>query len=63
MMTASRSATKLKPARILAEGLNQEMTRMETASAETIPIVEELPEKRLAAAGLVRNWNSTNLEV
>ena len=63
MITAKMSAMKLKPARILAGGLKMEMTTMEMARAVIIPTMLELPEKRLAAEGLVRNWNSTNLEV
>ena len=61
--TARISARKLKPARSLAGGLKMEMTTMEMPSAVTIPIMLELPKNRLAAEGLVRNWNSTNLDV
>ena len=53
--TARMSAMKLKPARSLADGLKMEMMTMEMARAVTIPIMLELPEKRLAAEGLVRN--------
>ena len=53
--TASMSARKLKPARSLAGGLKMEMMTMEMPRAVNIPIILELPEKRLAADGLVRN--------
>ena len=55
------SARKLNNARDLADGLNQVITTIEIPKATIIPIMLEDPEKRLAAEGDIRNWNSTNL--
>ena len=53
--TARMSARKLNPASSRAEGLNQVMRIIEIRRAVNMPTMAELPEKRLAAAGLV--WN------
>ena len=53
--TARMSATKLNPASTRAEGLNQVIRMIEIMRAANIPSMEELPENRLALAGLV--WN------
>ena len=55
VITARMSTKKLKPASNLAEGLNHVIITMEIASAAIIPPIVELPEKILAAAGVVRN--------
>ena len=61
--TARMSARKLNPASSRAEGLSQVINTIEISRAVIMPTMLELPENKLAAAGLVWNWNSTNLAV